>query len=485
MFLILVMMVMSGWPELRAFDEAVIDAANAVVSAWPWMAVALSAVTNAGGSVFAWCALGLAVVWLGLRRQWALTAYVALTGAGAAALTAGTKALVERDRPVPADPVAMAPGLSFPSGHALGSAVSYGVLLLVFVPIVPRRWRRWVVGMVSALVVTIGVSRIGLGVHYPTDVVGGWLLALWWLSVTAIVFRRWHDGIGRGAPPLIDGLEPEEREQLLPAPTQDRPLPAGWYSLAYLAVTAILIWGALVALGAFVRSWSTVGTFDAAVADWFVGIRSESATDILLAVSRLGDTSTVVAILMASVALALALSRRWRPAVFLVAVVVGEVILFLASARVVGRERPEVNHLTPGLPPTSSFPSGHVAATVGLYGALAVLAVVFARGVIRYAAMATAIAVVVAVAIARLYMGVHYISDVVVSIAYTTAWVTLCWWVVRPQMHTVSDVNDPHRGRGHHGDSEATNPSPRAWGRDTECDCDAANDLRSSERSRS
>jgi undecaprenyl-diphosphatase len=72
--------------------------------------------------------------------------------------------------------------------------------------------------------------------------------------------------------------------------------------------------------------------------------------------------------------LALAYVRRWRPVVFLVVAMLGELTLFLAVAASVGRARPDVQRLEAYLP-TSSFPSGHTAATVCLYGALAVIVV--------------------------------------------------------------------------------------------------------------
>ena len=77
--------------------------------------------------------------------------------------------------------------------------------------------------------------------------------------------------------------------------------------------------------------------------------------------------------------LALALIRRWRPAVFVAVVMFGELGLFLSVNTIVHRARPLVTHLDSHLP-TSSFPSGHTAATMCLYGALAILVVPRTRG---------------------------------------------------------------------------------------------------------
>ena len=70
--------------------------------------------------------------------------------------------------------------------------------------------------------------------------------------------------------------------------------------------------------------------------------------------------------------LAVAWLRRWRPALFVALAMFGELTLFLASARAVSRDRPDVPHLDGSLP-TSSFPSGHIAATICLYTAIAII----------------------------------------------------------------------------------------------------------------
>ncbi|ULE33508.1 phosphatase PAP2 family protein [Mycobacterium sp. IDR2000157661] len=442
LFLLLLVLVATGWRPLKSADQAILDALNTAVSGSPLVQGALTVVTSFGGSIVAWIALAAAVVWLLIRREGALAVYVTLTGLGATALTSGIKALVDRPRPTVEAPVAAAPGLSFPSGHSLGSAVTYGVLVLVFLPIVAPRWRRSVITVAVAMVLAIGVSRMALGVHYPSDVLGGWLLGIWWITLTAIAFRRWHSAVGLGSPPLTEGLEPEEREHLQPAPEHDPPLPAGWYSVVNLLVAAVLIWGATVALGFLVTSVAVLRSMDASVARWFADIRSEALTDVFFTISRIGDTSSVVAVLLVTAAILFALTDRRRPSLFLGVAVGGEVLLFLAIARVVGRTRPDVEHLSPGLPPTSSFPSGHVAATMSLYGAVAVLIVLWSRSSWRYLALGAALLLAVAVAVARMYIGVHYVTDGVASILFVTTWLAACWWTLRPGPDAQRDRHD-------------------------------------------
>src|SRR6478735_5285588 len=92
---------------------------------------------------------------------------------------------------------------------------------------------------------------------------------------------------------------------------------------------------------------------------------------------------------VAGVAAALALRRGW-PLVMLVIALVGELVLFLNAAILVGRPRPPVPHLDAALPPTSSFPSGHTAAATCLYGAIAALVLRGTRACWRWLVLAAA-----------------------------------------------------------------------------------------------
>lgn len=117
---------------------------------------------------------------------------------------------------------------------------------------------------------------------------------------------------------------------------------------------------------------------------------------------------------------------------FLLVAAVGETALFLAVSTVVGRLRPPVDYLSPHLPPTSSFPSGHVAASVVTYGGGALLVFAWTRSRLRYAAAVLAVLAVLGVAFSRLYRGVHYPTDTLASVLYASAWLAVCWWVFRP-----------------------------------------------------
>lgn len=154
-------------------------------------------------------AVALLTLWLVHRRAWRLAAWSAVTAVAGGLIGLLVKTVVERARPSLEDPVAHAPGFSFPSGHAMTATTSFAVLLLVLLPLVRRTWRPlcWCVAVVSVL--GVGFTRVALGVHWFSDVVGGWLLGLAVVALTAWAFEAWRADAGRGHAEVSEGLEPE------------------------------------------------------------------------------------------------------------------------------------------------------------------------------------------------------------------------------------------------------------------------------------
>lgn len=116
-----------------------------------------------------------------LRGEWSLAAVWTVTQWGILPLTLGIKSIIERPRPLDNHGFVIEKGWSFPSGHALGSIVLYGMLAYVLLRLLPVRWHRGVIAATVVLVGSIGISRILLQVHYLSDVVAGFALGLAWL----------------------------------------------------------------------------------------------------------------------------------------------------------------------------------------------------------------------------------------------------------------------------------------------------------------
>jgi len=211
--------------------------------------------------------------------------------------------------------------------------------------------------------------------------------------------------------PLDPG--PDDRETALAV--RWRRLREGVPPALYLLACAVVLTVALVGVGwvlAKVVNDDGIGRADSAVSRWLAGERTPGLNDATRYTSGVGGTLTVAALAVVAVAFAALAWRRWREPMLVAVAVAGEVAIFLLVTMLVDRERPPVRHLDEA-PPTSSFPSGHTAATIALWGSLAVLANERARSaVVRNLFLVLAFVVPVVVASSRMYRGMHYLSDV-------------------------------------------------------------------------
>lgn len=221
---------------LSAFDRPV----------WQWMVdhrtgartVAAKIVTEVGSTASMAVIAAIVVVTLWIRRRRGDAVMVAVVGIGAAALVRVTKTLVARPRPPAELRLAAENTLSFPSGHALASTAVLGVLLVLgFAVLEDGRkdrarpvLRRYLPTVVFAVVVglfwvSIGVSRLYLGVHWATDVLAGWSSGLAWLVLCLTVrrlFRSFRDNVAEGRPTGTDPGLTDENDDEVGAPGTPR-----------------------------------------------------------------------------------------------------------------------------------------------------------------------------------------------------------------------------------------------------------------------
>jgi undecaprenyl-diphosphatase len=156
-----------------------------------------------------------------------------------------------------------------------------------------------------------------------------------------------------------------------------------------------------------------LGRADEHVNRWFAAHRDATLNDGSYVGSMIGDIP-VLPIVVALTAIALIVRRRWRIAAFVVAAILVEAGTYRVASLIVHRERPEVPRLD-HLPANQSFPSGHVAASLAVYGGLALLITSATRGRGRGAAIASwvvALLLVAVVATSRMYRGMHHPLDV-------------------------------------------------------------------------
>ncbi|MER5914461.1 phosphatase PAP2 family protein [Streptomyces sp. NPDC001982] len=176
-----------------AVDEPGLTRAVSILTDWVWDPLTMRLV----------CAV--AVVWLVWRRAaWWTAVWLAAFCALGTVAQQSLKAAVGRPRPVWPDPVDSAHYAAFPSGHAMTATVVCGLLLWLLHHFGAGRvlWRTAVVLSVVS-VAGVGLTRVWLGVHWPSDVVGGWLLGALVVASAVVVYERGSKG--RALRPVADG----------------------------------------------------------------------------------------------------------------------------------------------------------------------------------------------------------------------------------------------------------------------------------------
>jgi membrane-associated phospholipid phosphatase len=181
---------------LTRVDEALVTALRGAVADDTLRA--FGRITLLGDTVLriALCVLGAAGLFA--QRQRLLAAALLGSTLGNSLLNHGLKSLFERVRPLHDHSHAFETGWSFPSGHASGAVVTYGMAAYVLLRVLPARWRMPVLQAAAFAVLAAAASRIVLQVHYPSDVLAGMASGAAWLSlciVTVELLQR------RSAPP--------------------------------------------------------------------------------------------------------------------------------------------------------------------------------------------------------------------------------------------------------------------------------------------
>ncbi|WP_345216686.1 phosphatase PAP2 family protein [Georgenia halophila] len=423
-FLVLLVLVETRWTPLHELDRAVAQGLNDLLAARPGAVRVLQILTEAGGGSTAGFVMAIAVLWLLIRHRRRLAAYMAVTGIGLAILVPVTKALIGRARPELALPVVDLPtNASFPSGHAMTSLVTWGALALVALPVVKPSRRRLLIFGATALVVLVGFTRLALGVHFVTDVLAGWALGTAWLAVTTMAFRRWLRARGDWVGQAGLGQEPAPGMHL--RTIDEAALPGGRRSAMRIGLAALGTCLVVAGMGLLVTgplAGTAVGRWDTLALEQLVSLRSGQLTQVVNAVGSLGGLWGIVTATVAVAVLSLAHRGSWRPVLFTVLAVTGEVVLYGVVSQVVARTRPDVRDLTEGLPTSASFPSGHVAAVTAVYGALCLIVLTYGHGRWRWLIVAAATLVIISIMVGRVYLAAHYPTDTIGGLLLSLMW---------------------------------------------------------------
>jgi membrane-associated phospholipid phosphatase len=215
-FGLLLFMVESRWPPLVRIDGGARDALHAVAADEAAFVTAMKLISSVGSARVYVPLFAVLAAWLAWRGLGRLAVFVVVTMLGSWLLNSLVKLAAGRARPALPDPVAHASGMSFPSGHAQSATVAASVLLLVFLPALRGRpgRRRLAVGAALVWVIAVALSRVGLGVHYVSDVLAGAVLGVAWVSATTALFSASRRQRGQAPVEPSRGLEPEHAARL-------------------------------------------------------------------------------------------------------------------------------------------------------------------------------------------------------------------------------------------------------------------------------
>lgn len=190
-FALLLLLVEEGWGPLVTVDAAGRDDLHHLAAGTPGLVLTMKAVSTLGTITAYAVAGGLLVVHLLRSRRPRAAVFAVVAVGGGSLLNTAVKAVVDRARPWVADPVAHAGQSSFPSGHAQGVVVAGAVVLLVLSPELAAR-RPVAAAAAGAWALLMGFARVALGLHYVSDVLGGYLLGLAWLAACASALAPWQ-----------------------------------------------------------------------------------------------------------------------------------------------------------------------------------------------------------------------------------------------------------------------------------------------------
>jgi membrane-associated phospholipid phosphatase len=202
--------------------------------------------------------------------------------------------------------------------------------------------------------------------------------------------------------------------------TQDRRAAARTLGIAW----AVLVAGAL-ALGWLITGplSSVVEPPDDRLVRWLASHRTPGLDTAAAAGSHVADTIVGVALALVVALVAARARRSWRPVVYFTVLVAGYLALYVVVTHLVPRDRPPVEILDPGLVPDHSYPSGHMATAILVYGGIALWCAWVRPGWRRWTWPLLLVPLVVAPS--RLYQGAHHLTDVLASVVLATAWLVV------------------------------------------------------------
>ncbi|KRF23444.1 phosphatase PAP2 family protein [Phycicoccus sp. Soil803] len=196
------------------------------------------------------------------------------------------------------------------------------------------------------------------------------------------------------------------------------------------AAPAVVLWVLIVGGGLFIKGPLKGLSSEDTISKDVQETRTRTWDSITMVLSHIGNTEIVIGVCVVAVGLIWWRTREWWRALVPAIAISLQATVFVIATAVVGRPRPHIPHLDPA-PPTSSYPSGHVGAATALYVSFAMLAQSIERPALRRLVTTLFLVIPVLVAYARLYRGMHHLSDILIGAANGLVCALLAWAYLR------------------------------------------------------
>lgn len=175
---------------LVQFDNFIISVVQSQIS--PLLTGIMKVLTFLGSVKWIGTVVLISALWLFIKKKWSLGWFILLSSGMGSVFNIILKNIFKRQRP-DIHRLISETGYSFPSGHSMGSFIFYGALLYMIIHYTRNKRRQTLAGIIIALLIFfIGLSRIYLGVHYPSDIIGGYTAGGAWLIICVMIYRYYE-----------------------------------------------------------------------------------------------------------------------------------------------------------------------------------------------------------------------------------------------------------------------------------------------------
>lgn len=174
--------------ELNVFDNFIIQ--EVIAFRTPFNTEFMKSMTFIGNSIGYFLIVPILTIFFIIRKNWRLSLQIAIVLLLSSGLNNVLKNFFARERPPEIDRLVFADFYSFPSGHAMSAITFYGFIIYLSFILIKKTWLKYsIICLCVAMIILIGVSRVYLGVHYPSDILAGYFAGLGWLMFCILVLN--------------------------------------------------------------------------------------------------------------------------------------------------------------------------------------------------------------------------------------------------------------------------------------------------------